>query len=276
MQVIKLISYILVSVVIVLFALFFLRAPSNDRVWNKDQQLLSYADIKDDTVEVYNIRNIDYSSTTDYKVSYYNSTYNLSDISSMYFVLEPFKNEWDGAAHTFLSFGFEDGRYLAVSVEIRKEAGESFSAIKGLFRNYELMYVFADERDVIMLRSNFRGDDVYVYPVNTTKEKMKMLFLDIANRANKLRDKPEFYNTLTSTCTTNIVDHINRISPSRVPFSLKILAPGFSDELAYNLGLINTTLTLEEARNFYKINERALKFADDPDFSDKIRMPLKQ
>jgi hypothetical protein len=134
------------------------------------------------------------------------------------------------------------------------------------------MYVIADERDVIKLRSNYRKDLVYAYPIRAGKEKMRALFLDMLKRANDLRKNPEFYNTITNACTTNIARHINTITANKVPlFDLRILLPENSDGLAYELGLIDTDLPLEKARARYFINDRALKYADDRDFSEKIR-----
>jgi len=192
-------------------------------------------------------------------------------IRDVWYIVEPFSGI-PCSAHTFLSFEFENDQFVSISVEIRKEKGETYDPIKGLFNKYELMYVIADERDVIKLRTNYRKDLVYVYPAKTTKEKTQTLFLDMIQRANSLRDNPEFYNTITNTCTTNIVSHINKITPDRVPFfNLRILLPANSDKLAYELGLIDTNLSFEDARTLYYINDRAMKYADDPDFSVKIR-----
>ena len=195
----------------------------------------------------------------------------LNKIEKVWYVVEPFSGI-PGSAHTFLSFEFENNQFVSISVEIRKEKGETYNPIKGLFNKYELMYVIADERDVIKLRSNYRKDLVYVYPAKTTKEKAQELFLDMVERANNLSQHPEFYNTITNTCTTNIVAHVNKITPDRVPFfNLRILLPANSDKLAYDLGLIDTDLSFEQARTRYFINDRAMKYADDPNFSIKIR-----
>ena len=166
---------------------------------------------------------------------------------------------------------FAGGDYVAISAEIRKEKGESFSAVKGVLRQYELVYIVADERDVLKLRSNYRHDDVFLYPVKISKENMQKLFVSMLERANTLSEKPEFYNTLTNTCTTNIVAHVNELMPGRIPWSYKILMPAYSDALAQDIGLIDNTLSLEALRAKYKINERALKYADDPLFSQRIR-----
>lgn len=244
---------------------------SNDRDWNDDQKVLPYADVNDNVVSIHNIRNFTYASTTSYVPNYYDKTFDLNKIKKVWYVVEPFSGI-PGSAHTFLSFEFEGDQFVAISVEIRKEKGESFHPIKGLFNQYELMYVIADERDVIKLRSNYRHDLVYVYPIKTTAEKVRALFLDMITRANKLRQQPEFYNSLTNTCTTNIVRHVDTITPHRVPlFNLQILLPANSDKLAYDLGLIDASLSFTAAQQRYFINDRAEKYANDSNFSVKIR-----
>lgn len=252
-----------------LIALFVFRTPSNDREWSRDQTLLPYAVFDGDSVEVKNIRNFSYVSESEYQPNYYDSVFGLSSLVSVDYIVEPFGGV--GAAHTFVSFGFANGSYVAISVEIRKEEGESFSPLKGLLRSYELMYVIADENDVVKLRTNYRKNIVYIHPVKIPRENMRELFVDMLSRANELREDPEFYNTLTNTCTTNIVRHVNTIAPNAIPWDLRLLLPKNSDELAYELGLIDQSITLEEARKRFKINERAAKYADDADFSLKIR-----
>lgn len=245
--------------------------PSNDRDWNDDQMILPRTEINGDIVSIYNIRNFSYASTTSYTASYYDKSFDLNDLKRVWYIVEPFAGI-PGSAHTFLSFEFEDDQFVSISVEIRKEKGEAYDPFKGLFNSYELMYVIADERDVIKLRSNYRKDSVYVYPIKTTPDKVRELFVDMVNRAQDLSQNSEFYNTITNTCTTNIVNHIETITPGKVPlFSLRVLLPANSDKLAYELGLIDTDLSFEQARARYYINDRALKYADDPDFSIKIR-----
>ena len=252
-------------------AAYFSIRPSNQRNWTRDQELLPVARIEGNLVHVQNIRNIRYKTTTDYDVAYYDKTFDLDRLESLWFVVEPF-GEMKGPAHTLMSFGFAGPEYLAISVELRKEVGEEFSPWLGLLRRYELMYVVGDERDLIKLRSNYRGDNVYLYPVRAPRERIREMFVGMLRRANRLREDPEFYNTLTSSCTTNIVDHVNDIAPGRVPtFSFKVLLPGHSDRLAYDLGLIDTKLPFEQIRERFGINERALKYADSPDFSVRIR-----
>jgi hypothetical protein len=256
----------------------FVTSPSNDRDWNEDQATLSYADISGDTALIHNIRNFTYASTTSFTRAYYDKSFDLTKIVRAWYIVEPFSGI-PGSAHTFLSFEFEGGQFVSISVEIRKQKGESFHPLKGLFNQYELMYVIADERDVVKLRTNYRKDLVYIYPIKAraeneyaAKQKVRALFVGMLERANHLKDHPEFYNSVTNTCTTNIVDHVNNVTPSRIPFMrLGILFPALSDKLAYKLGLIDTDLSFEDARKKYFANDRAMEYADDEDFSVKIR-----
>lgn len=246
------------------------RHPSNDRDWSSDQRELSTARFAGDSVWVHNVRNVRYRTTHDYDVAWDDRAYDLRQIESVWFVVEPFSGH-RGPAHTFVTFGFRDGRYVAISVEIRKEKGESFSPWRGATRGYELMYVVGDEHDLIGLRANFRHDSVYLYRTTATPEKARELFVSMLNRANHLAAHPEFYNTLTSTCTTNIVRHVNEIAPKKVPFSFKVLLPAYADELAYRIGLLDTTVPFDSLKARAKINARAAAAADSADFSRLIR-----
>ncbi len=265
------IGLIIIGILIAYTILIIVRHPSNDRNWNIDQAILPTVTIDDDTVNIQNIRNFTYRSTTDYTPNYYDAIYNISDITRVWFAVEPFLQTKIGAAHTLVSFEFNDGRYLAVSVEIRKEKGESFSPFKGMLRNYELMYVIADERDVLGLRALHRKDDVYLYPIKTTPERAQQLFVSMLTRAQMLQETPEMYNTMTNNCTTNIASHVNELFPERIPWDSSFLLPKSADEYALSIGLIDTNLPIEEAREKYKINERAKQFETAPLFSQKIR-----
>lgn len=271
----KWIGYFFLAVIVLIICIFtivhFSTKASNDRDWSDDQKVLSYGDINDNLVTIHNIRNFTYASTTSYTANYYDKTFDVSKIKKVWYIVEPFSGI-PGSAHTFLSFEFEGDQFVSISVEIRKEKGESFDPIKGLFNKYELMYVIADERDVIKLRADYRKDLVYVYPIKTTTEKAGALFLDMVARANSLKDHPEFYNSVTNTCTTNIVNHVNKITPHKLPlFSLDVLFPEYSDKLAYDRGLIDTDLSFEEARKRFYVNERAERYKDESDFSVRIR-----
>ncbi len=269
-----LIRYVLWGVaflVVIASIVVFSGTPSNDRAWAPDQAILPYAEFVDNMVTIRNIRDIHYRTEDDFDVRHYDATFDLDTISSVDFIYVPF-GDWTGPAHTFLTFGFDNGEYVAVSVEIRKQVGDTFSAFKGLFRRYEIMYVIASEQDLIGLRAIHRNDDVYLYPIDAPREKIREVFVDMLARANDLHQMPEFYNTLTNTCTTNIVRHVNSIADrTRIPFTYKVILPAYSDQLAYDLGLIKTNVSFEATRAQAHISERVREYIDKEDFSERIR-----
>lgn len=251
--------------------------PSNTRNWNRDQAILPEVsfNIKNREVYIQNIRNFSYASTTSYTEDYYNKTFKLDNLHKVYYIVEPF-SDFAGSARTFISFEFKNQNtneldFVSISVEIRKEKGEKFSALNGIFNQYEIMYVIADEKDVIKLRSNYRKDLVYVYPINSTKEKNIALFTSMLEKAESLRNNPEFYNTLFNNRTTNIAKHVNKVSPKRLTWNLSYIIPASSDKYIYSIGLIDTDLSFENMRKKFLINEKAIKYTDDPLFSQKIR-----
>lgn len=246
--------------------------PTNDRDWNPDQARLANPVITESgDLVVGNVRHARYRAADDFDVSWETRRYRLADAESLWFIVEPFA-DWRGPAHTFLSFGFRDGSYLAISVEIRKERGESFSPLKGLLRQYELAYVFGDERDLIALRAVHRKDDVYLYRMRATPVQVQALLASMVKRTQAIEASPEFYDTLTNTCTTNIVRHVGEIAPGRIPWSFKTLLPAYADDLAYDLGLVDTALPRDTYRGAHRINDRIDPAAvDDPGFSARIR-----
>lgn len=245
-------------------------APSNNRVWSPEMAKLPYAKIEEDFATVHNIRHCTWVSSSDYVLNHDTRRYDLRQIKSIDFIMIPFQDMPD-IAHTMMSFGFEGNDYLCLSVEIRKEEGESYGAIKGFFNQYEIIYVLGDERDVIKQCSNFRRDDVYVYRAKATPKQCRQMFVDVLARANKLYDQPEFYNTLTNNCTTNLVAHVNHISPGRIPYNVQVLLPGLSDRLAYDLELIQRTGSFEETKKRALINTKAIAYEAERDFSARIR-----
>ncbi|NQU26560.1 MAG: DUF4105 domain-containing protein [Candidatus Nealsonbacteria bacterium] len=235
-----------------------------------DQMRMPLANFDGDSVTIENLRHTTYHSTEDYDVRWYRQQYDLNAIERVDFVVEPFAS-WRGPAHTFLTFGFADGRHVAISVEIRKEQGESFSPLKGLFKQYELMYVLGDERDLIGLRVNHRKNPVYMYPIKAAKTQVRKLFVAVLERANQLARQPEFYNTLTNTCTTNIVWHFEDLTGKNLPVDLRVLLPGYSDALAFELGVVDFQGSLEEARQRFRIPRCATQGVDGRAWSRQIR-----
>ena len=172
----------ILSALLGLLLLVLLTSPSNERDWSVDQARMASSEVVGDRLILRNVRNAVYRSTQDYDVNWEDRNFDLSRLESVWFVVEPF-GDWRGPAHTFLSFGFDDGEYLAISVEIRKEKGESFSPLLGLLRQYELIYIVGDERDLIGLRANHRRDEVFLYPVRTTSASMRALLLSMLDRS---------------------------------------------------------------------------------------------
>jgi hypothetical protein len=244
--------------------------PTNEGPWSPDQAVLPWARFHDDLVTVHNIRNSFYRTADDYTVRLYSKTFDLRRLTSVDFIVVPF-NETPAIAHVMISFSFEDKDYLVSSVEIRKRAGQKYSAAAGFFNQYTLMYVLADERDVLWKNTMGFQAEVFIYRTKATPRQAREMFVDVMSRVNKLVREPEFYNTLTNNCTTNVRLHVNRLVPDRVPYDYRVLLPGYSDRLAYDLGLIQQRGSFEETRAAAKVNFKAYLHRDDPEFSRKIR-----
>jgi hypothetical protein len=249
-------------------------APSNFRDWTPEQAVSPWADVRGNHVRIHNVRNCQYFTNDVYLVNYYDKTFDMNSVCGVDFIVAPFAGS-PALAHTMLSFQIRgpDGRSdnLALSVETRKERTETYNPVKGSARQYELIYLLADERDVIQYRTNFSGQDVYVYQTTASPQAAREMLADVLNRVNQLAKQPEFYDTLTNNCTTNIVDHINRIRPNRVFADLRVLLPGYSDELAYEQGLIARHGTFIETKQRAYVNHLAHQYAGREDFSELIR-----
>ena len=246
--------------------------PSNDRDWQPDVAVLPYATIQGELVTVHNVRNFAYRSETDYTPAYYDRTYDLRKLEGVDLVAV----YWMGPAiaHTFVSFAFAGGDHLAISIETRKEKGEAYSTLNGFFRQYELFYVVADERDVIRLRTNYRRDppeDVYVYPIGGSLDSARRVFMEYMNQVNALKARPEFYNTLTSNCTIDIWFN-TLVNAEHLPFSWKILASGYLPEYLYEAGRLDTSTSFAELKQRARVNARAQAADAAADFSRRIRL----
>jgi hypothetical protein len=182
----------------------------------------------------------------------------------------------DAIAHVMMSFGFAERDFVTVSIETRKEKGESYSTLNGFFRNYELIYIVADERDLIRLRTNYRKDppeEVYLFRTNAPKENVRRLFLDYFKTINSLRAQPQFYNTLTTNCTTNVIMH-TKVNPGGGHYSWKVLLSGYAPQYAYDRGRLDSRVPFTELKQRSHINEKAHAADRDPDFSRRIREGL--
>jgi hypothetical protein len=242
--------------------------PSNHRPWRRDVSVLPWSEVDGNQVTVHNIRNSEYRTETDFDLRHYDQTFDLNKLRDVDFYMSfwgpiPF-------CHTMLSFGFEDGKVLCVSIETRPEEHEGYSVLASCFKQFELMYVAGDERDVIRLRTNFRDEAVYLYHIDTTPEAKRRLFLRYSARMNDLRANPEWYYIVTRNCTTDIPrrDGENRWL---LPESWKVVINGFVDQFLYEEGSLDQSAPLVELRKRGHVNTRAQIANDDPDFSRRIR-----
>jgi Domain of unknown function (DUF4105) len=263
-------SFVLFAILVVVF----FRIPaSNERDWLPEVAVTPYATINGDTVTIHNVRNFDYRTETDFTPRWETRTYDLRKLDSGDLIAV----YWSGKAiaHIMMSFGFAGKDYLAVSIETRKERGESYSTLAGFFRQYELYYVVADERDVVRLRTNYRQpqEDVYVYRVKGPLKNLRKVFLAYIKAMNDLREHPSYYNTLTTNCTTSILMH-TRMNPESPPMSWKILLSGYVPDYLYELGRLDTTRPFLELEKISHVNARAHAADRDPAFSERIRKGL--
>jgi hypothetical protein len=244
--------------------------PSNDRDWQPEVAVLPHATIRGDRVTVHDVRNFDYRTETDFTPRYDDRTFDLRQLDRVDLVAA----YWMGPAiaHVVLTFGFGDD-HLAISIEARKERGEGYSSLGGFFRQYELIYVVADERDVIRVRTNYRKDppeDVYLFRLEAPMENGRRVFLDYMRAINELRERPRFYNTLTTNCTNVILMH-SHVNPGHLPFSWKILLSGYAPEYVYEAGRLGRGLAFEELKRRSHVNAAARAADQAPDFSRRIR-----
>jgi hypothetical protein len=257
----------------VLFAIVFiwymLLKPSNDRDWSPNVAQVPWAEINGNRLIVHNVRNTDYRSETDYTPAWSDQTYDLSTLNAVDYIL----SYWGGkaVAHGIVSFGFADGRHLAISIETRKERNESYSAVQGFFRQYELIYVFAEERDVLRLRTNYTHEHVYLYRTRMNPADGRAALLSYIEQANKLKDRPEFYNALTSNCITGIIPHA-RAGQRQAGISWEVLLSGYSARQAYRNGNLDDSIPFAELESRSLIDAAAIAADQDPGFSAKIRV----
>jgi len=265
------------GVLLAIIYMYFDQQPSHHRHWQEDVAVMPRTTRHDDgSVTIHGVRNNRYQSASLYEPVFENRRYDLAGLQT----LDLFLSYWgsEAIAHVILSFGFSDGRYLSISIETRKTEDEEYSAIRGFFRQYELIYVVADERDVIRLRTNFRDEVVYLYRLVLRPQTVRRIFLTYLDRIDELYLQPAFYNALLSNCATNVVVNASPENSLWEHLDWRILLSGYMDRLAYQLALIDNRLPFEKFRTFSRINDEAQGLGDAPNFSQRIReaipMPL--
>lgn len=246
-------------------------APSNGRQWRPDVARLPAARLEGDRLTISNLRNFTFASDTDFTERWEERTYDLSKLTGVDLFLCYWGSPW--IAHTIMSWQFEDAPPLAISIETRKETDEEYSTIAGFFRRYELYYVVADERDLIPVRVNTRGEEIYLYRLAASPELARGVLLDYLREINELAEKPRWYNALTHNCTTVIRNHIQAVVPDN-PWNWRILLNGKLDEMAYSRGAIHTGLPFDEVRRRSLVVEQVKRMEAADDFSMLIRAGL--
>jgi hypothetical protein len=245
--------------------------PSHDRSWRPEVAVMPRAVIDGDRVRITGVRNFDYRSRNDFTVHYEEREVWLSHLTGLDFYVSYWSEGLVG--HTFLSFIFDNAPPLSISIETRPEIGEGFNPIASLFKQFELVYVVGEERDIVGVRTNHRREAVYLYRLNTSAEDARRLLLIYLDRINQLADRPEFYHLLSNSCTINIIRYANAAG-RQGRFDIRHLFNGLIDSYLYHSGRVDTTLPFAELRRRSRINEAAQAADGAPDFSQRIRASL--
>jgi hypothetical protein len=254
---------------VVVLAWWLTLQPSNNRSWKADVAQTAWADIAGDRVTLHNVRNCDYRTETDYTARWETRTVDLAKLRGVDLAITYWGSKW--IAHPIVSFQFDDALPICFSIETRLEKGEEYSALGGLYRRCELIYVCADERDVIRLRTNFRqGEDVYLYRTTVAVAAARQRFLEYIATLNALHAQPRWYNALTTNCTTSV--RTQRSAATRQPWDWRILLNGYLDQLLYERGALAGKLPFPELKRAAHLNAAARAANDAPDFSQRIRV----
>lgn len=269
----------LLGVIGFLLVIFFIwqgaKQPPLEGDWQPALARLSTAEFNGDFATVKNVRNFQYEGSESSPIpAYYDKTYDLNKLTRVWYITDPFKG-LSVAAHTFLSFEFSDGNYLSITIEARKTKGQDYDIFKGILHTYPIMYIAADERDAIFVRANVDKDGLYMYPVNADPINVRKLFVAMLNTMNDLAVHPAWYNTIWANCTSTIAYQINRVFPGRLhQWSWPLVLSGYADELALKQGLLDTSLSLDQARKKFRITEISQNMGYGPNYSFQLRQAL--
>jgi hypothetical protein len=248
---------------------FYAQAASHERDWVPEVSALPWAEIDGERVTLHNIRSCDYRSESDFDLRHRSDTFDLSRMTGV----DLFQVYWGSPAiaHTMLSFGFDDGRRICLSVETRRERGEMYDAIRGFFRQYEIIYIWGDETDLVRLRTDHRGETVYRYRLNVPLEKARAILLEYLRTTNDLRQTPQWYNALLDNCTTTLIGHARPIVNPDASIDWRWLANGYLHEVMHERGTLDSSVPLEQLRRDGLVNGRAPAELTGPEYSRRIR-----
>jgi len=259
------------AVIALVFAWWSTIRPSNDRDWQPDVARNVTATIDNDRLIVDNVRNFNWRSEQDFEQRWEQRSYDLSQLRGVDLILSYWSGE--AIAHLIVSFGFADGRRLDFSIETRKERGEEYSTIAGFFKQYELVIIAADERDIVRVRSNVRGEDVRIYRLRMPPEYARRLLQEYLDDVNDLSRQPRWYNTATGNCTTLVFGMVHTLRPG-LPLDYRILLSGYLPNYAYDIGATDASIPFEQLRALARIHDKAKEADGDPDYSRLIRVGI--
>lgn len=242
----------------------------NDRIWWQGMEKLAQIEMTAEKIKINNLRNYNWQTTREPDQNWETREYDLSKLATLDLIIVPFK-DLKYMAHTMLSFGFEGQGHVVVSVEARKENHEEYGLIAGALKQFELIYIFGDERDLMGLRAIQRADQVYLYPIKAEQNFIQDLFKQVATSANQLYDQPQFYKSVRSNCTTTLVKHIDQFLEQKIGFRYQTLFPALAGELLYELGYMDTEQSFAEVKLASRIDADVRQYIKEPKFSAKIR-----
>ena len=226
------------------------------RDWAPDCAQQARFEINGDSVTLHNRRDFTWRTTRDFDENWDTWSFDMKDLKDIWYVVDYF-HKIRGMAHTMVGFEFTDNRFLMASFEVRRQKGQKFHPWTGMWNEFELILIWATERDLLGVRTNGRGNDVYLYPCDVLPEKQQALLQAMMNRTNQLAEEPEWYNTMTATCTTSITQIVNRVTPGRVPFTWRAYLPGYSPWTAWKRGILSQRGTFKETVAAAAISEKA-------------------
>jgi hypothetical protein len=237
---------------------------------------LPYAELDGDVVTLHDVRTTRYPPPGEpYEVTWETRRYDLATLRRLWFLVEPFRPALPFIAHTFISFEFDDGDALALSIEARLRQGQRYSIVRGLVGAFALTYSFGDERDLVLLRTGYKEHELYLYPLVTPPLEVRALFLNMLASANALHDRPRSYHSILHNCTSSLRRHANQVRPgSFPPFLLADVMPGRSDTVLYRKGWIDTDVPEDRLRTAHAVRDKALAAAEAPDFARRLRAGL--
>lgn len=265
--------YLLLIILVIVLVFFLSIKPSNTRDWESEFAVLPNVTIEGDVITIANIRDWRYSEQEILSKNYINRTFNITDLERVWFLIEPF-GKWDGVAHTYFVFDFKNQDPITFSIEARREKGEDYSAFLGLFKKFELIYMWGTEQDFTLRRVVLQKNSVHMYPMTISSEFQRSLFMELAKATQKLETTPRFYNTVTSNCTNNLAYHANTISPGVAPFHYARFLTGYSGQYVYDLGYIPKDKSYEEIKAQYYINTIVNEMYTEENFSELLRERL--